>query len=108
MIVRPSLTINRMIISRVTGSPMESTIVESSVLPSDSDGAPTALADIQTHCATLDSLLALLHDSGDPETIRLCNDLGVPVDGARRGSVSVGDAARRARALAATLGSTGG
>ena len=83
--------------------------MESTPLPSDTDavntGAPGTQVntDNQTHRTTLDSLLALLHDSGDAEAIRLCNDLGVSVDGARRGAVSRGDAARNARALAATV-----
>jgi len=87
---------------------METTPLELTTRPSDPDSATTDAAasriDVQTHRATLDSLLALLHDSGDADAIRLCDDLGVPVDSVRRGAVSRGEAARSARALAATLG----
>jgi hypothetical protein len=55
------------------------------------------------HRATLDALLGLLHDSGDPAAIRLCDDLGIAVDDTRCGMATRAETARAARNLAAAV-----
>jgi hypothetical protein len=65
---------------------------------------PHQPSDATTPRASLDRMLVLLHDGGDAAAIRVCDELAIGVNAARRGTLSRRDLAFQSRTLAKSIG----